>query len=159
MFHYPAAWYLSSWENFTWIAKSNSQASGWGKAPPQSLSSPISSTVGESTVSLCLSEELLFWALHRWSTGVTAPILYPHSLSHLEEVWGALAMCKTKQILHSVTDAFQTEPHCPWHDSFPQQKHMIGKHWGFHESFFCALAKYTDVITWKTQVLEFLPFL
>lgn len=49
------------------------------------------------------SWELVFWALHRWGTGVTAPILHTHTPSHLEEVWGALAMHKARQTLHSVT--------------------------------------------------------
>ena len=43
--------------------------------------------------------------------------------------------------------------------TFLREKHVTGKHWGFYEPFFCALTKYTDVITWKTRVLEFLPFL
>lgn len=72
-------------------------------------------------------------------------------------------MCKARQMLHSVTLMLllllRHSHAAPGMTAFLSKKHMTGKHWGFYEPFFCALAKYTEVITWKTQVLELLPFL
>lgn len=102
------------------------------------------------------------WALHRWSTGVTAPILYPHTQVTLKRYEVPSLCTRQGRCFTGHCDAYapsQKQTHCPGITAFLSKKHMIGRHWGFYKPFFCALAKYTDVITWKTKVLEFLPFL
>lgn len=72
-------------------------------------------------------------------------------------------MRKLRQMLHLVTLVLllllRYSHAAPGTRAFLREKYVMGKHWGFYEPIFCALTKYTDVITRKTRVLEFLPFL